>query len=264
MHISPFDAYRPADSFLHQMNPRVKVVTTLAFVLAVSLAPMGAWPVYILLFALALSAAVLSELGVAFVLRRALLALPFVLAAVPLLVTVRGAPLLSIEVGRWALSVSGAGLERFVSIAIKSWLSVQMAVLLTATTPLTDLLVATRELHLPRLLIAILGLMWRYLAVLVDEAMRMARAREARSGSWQGQGGGTLVWRARVTGAMAGSLFLRGYERSERIYNAMLSRGYDGTIRSLPLKPLSTGQRIALAVMLLILALVVTLGYYLG
>jgi cobalt/nickel transport system permease protein len=264
MHISPFDAYRAEDSLWHRLDSRVKLVLTLAFVLCVSLTPMGAWPVYILLLALVLSASILAELGPAFVLRRAFVALPFALAALPLLVTVKGAPLLSIPVGPWLLSVSMAGLERFVSIALKSWLSVQMAILLTATTPLPDLLVAMRALRLPKLLVAILGLMWRYLGVLGDEAMRMIRAREARSGSWNERSGGTLGWRAGVTGNMAGSLFLRGYERSERIYNAMLARGYDGTIRSFPLRPVPSRERVFLLVALLGLLALLLLGYFVG
>lgn len=263
-HVSPFDAYRAEDSFWHRLDSRVKLVLTLAFVLCVSLSPIGAWPVYILLLAFVLSASVLAELGPAFVLRRAWVALPFALAALPLLVAVQGTPLFSIPVGPWLLAVSAAGVERFVSIALKSWLSVQMAILLTATTPLPDLLLALRALRLPKLLVAILGLMWRYLAVLGDEAMRMVRAREAHSGSWHDRSGGTLVWRAGVTGAMAGSLFLRGYERSERIYNAMLARGYDGTIRSFPLRPVPFRERVLLLLSLLVFLALLLLGYSVG
>jgi cobalt/nickel transport system permease protein len=264
MHVNPFDAYRAEDSFWHRLDPRVKFILTLAFVLCVSLTPVGAWPVYILLQALVVSASILAELGSTFVLRRAWVALPFALAALPLLVTVQGAALFSVSVGPWVLSVTTVGLERFVSIALKSWLSVQMAILLTATTPLPDLLVAMRALRLPKLLVAILGLMWRYLAVLGDEAMRMMRARDARSGSWAGRSGGTLGWRARVTGAMAGSLFLRGYERSERIYDAMLARGYDGTIRSFPLRPVPSRERLLLFCAVLTLLGLLALGYSVG
>jgi cobalt/nickel transport system permease protein len=264
MHVSPFDAYRSGDSLLHQLDARVKLVLVLAFILSVSLAPVGAWPVYILLFTLALSASIVSELGISYVMRRAFLAAPFALAALPVLVTVKGAALWTVSLGRFSILITAPGVERFLSIAMKSWLSVQMAVLLTSTTPLTELLVAMRALHMPRLLVAILGLMWRYLAVLMDEALRMMRARESRSASWQGGSGGSLLWRARVTGAMAGTLFLRGYERGERIYNAMLARGYDGTIRSLPLPVLSTKQRLVLIVGLAILFALVLLGYLIG
>jgi cobalt/nickel transport system permease protein len=62
----------------------------------------------------------------------------------------------------------------------------------------------------------------------------MSRARAARSAAApDGKGGGSIVWRARVTGGMVGSLFLRSYERSERIYAAMQARGFEGEIRHL-------------------------------
>lgn len=264
MHIHSLDVYRAGVSLWHRLDPRVKLALTLTYVLAVSLTPVGAWPAYVLFFALVLSAAVASELGVRFVLKRALLALPFVLAALPLLVMTPGRPLLSIPLGKWLLVLTLPGLERFLSIAVKSWLSVQMAVLLTATTTLPDLLLAMRALRIPELLVATIGLMWRYLFVLMDEAMRMMHAREARSAAGEGHSGGSVVWRARVTGGMAGSLFLRGYERSERIYNAMLARGYDGSIRSLPLRPMSVGERLILFVGLTLLAALVLLGRFLG
>jgi len=264
MHFSPFDLYHAGDSILHGLDPRIKLALTLAFILSVSLTPVGAWPIYVLLLALALSASVASELGLAFVARRAALALPFVLAAFPVMFTIKGDALASVRLGAWTLTLTQPGLERFVSVALKSWLSTQMAILLTATTSLPDLLLAMRSMGLPRLLIAVLGLMWRYLALLVDEALRMLRARDSRSGSWDGRGGGTLLWRARVTGAMAGTLFLRGYERSERVYSAMLSRGYDGTIRSFSLEPLSWAERLMLIAAFLLLAALVLVGYLLG
>jgi cobalt/nickel transport system permease protein len=59
----------------------------------------------------------------------------------------------------------------------------------------------------------------------------MMRARAARSASADGTGGGTAAWRLKVVGGMIGSLFLRSYERSERVYAAMLARGFDGELR---------------------------------
>jgi cobalt/nickel transport system permease protein len=84
--------------------------------------------------------------------------------------------------------------------------------------------------------------MWRYLFVLADEVMRLMRARASRSSHSGKPGtktGGTLAWRAHVTGGMAGNLFLRSFERGDRIYVAMLARGYDGEVRSPTVTPLS-------------------------
>jgi len=238
MHIHFLDPYRPRDSLIHRLDPRIKLVLTLAFILTNALIPPGAWPAYILMFALIISIEMLSELGVEYVLKRSALAFPFVLAALPLILTIPGEKLFSLSVGPWVITATYSGLERFISIALKSWISIQATIVLAASTSFPDLLVAVRAIRVPRLMVSIFGLMWRYLFVLVDEALRLMRARAARSGKSEhlnAKSGGSLSWRARVTGGMAGNLFLRGFERSDRIYMAMVSRGYDGEARSLPL-----------------------------
>jgi len=232
------------------LDPRVKIVLVLAFILTVVLTPPAAFPIYPLLLALVWSAAVSAELGVAFVVRRAFIAVPFALVALPLIVTTPGPALGHLPLLGW--SISSRGLIRAVSIVLKSWLSVQAAILLAATTRFTDLLWALRALRIPATLVAIVGFMYRYLFVLGDEALRLLRARAARSAeAEEGRGGGTLLWRGRVAGGMVGSLFLRSFERSERIYHAMVSRGYAGEIRHL--SPPRLRQRdIVLALLFLI------------
>ena len=90
------------------------------------------------------------------------------------------------------------------------------------------------------------------------------RARAARSGQSTATGaktGGSLAWRARVTGGMAGSLFLRALERSDRIYMAMVSRGYDGEVRTIPLPGLNRIQLSVLALGLVVLVLLLMLAF---
>ena len=258
MHANFLDPFQHGHSPVHRLDARVKLVLVVAFILTSALTPIGAWPVYLLLLALILSVELLSDLGMPFYLKRALLALPFVLAALPILVTTRGETLLALPFG---LAVSLPGLDKFLSIAFKSWVSVQAAILLATTTEFPDILRAMRSLRLPRLLVAIIGLMWRYIFVIVDEVLRLLRARASRSAESDQPGlrsGGSLFWRARVTGTMAGSLFLRSLERSDRIYNAMLARGYDGEVRGLPrpgLRPLDWAIfAISLAVLTLLLS----------
>ncbi len=266
MHANFLDPYRPRASLVHALDPRVKFLLAVGFILAAALTAPGAWAVYILLAALALAVMVLSELGVGYVLKRSALALPFVLAALPVMFTLDGAALWHLRLGPLTLTLSDAGLERFISIALKSWLSVQIAIMLAGTTPFPELLLAMRSLRIPRLLVAIIGLMWRYLFVLVDEALRLLRAREARSGALAEPGrrvGGTVAWRARVTGGMAGNLFLRSFDRADRIYAAMAARGYDGEVRTMPIPPVPVGQRVLAGLGLLILALLILLGYLL-
>jgi len=264
MHVHFLDPYQARPSLVHRLDPRVKFVLVLAFIFTTALTPPGAWPVYVLLFSIVLSVEILSELGVGNVLKRASLALPFVLAALPVLVTAKGLPLWTVTLGPWALTITQAGVERFAGVAVKSWLSVQMAIVLAASTPFPDLLLAMRAVKIPRLLVAIIGLMWRYLFVLVDEALRLMRARAARSGHPVTPGarvGGSVAWRARVTGGMAGNLFLRSFERADRIYAAMASRGYDGEVRAFPIPPITLVQWSVLGVGLATLGLLTVGGY---
>jgi cobalt/nickel transport system permease protein len=264
VHVHFLDPYRPGSSPIHQLDPRVKLVLTLVFILTNALVPTGAWPIYILLFALILSVELLSDLGIRYVLRRSSLALPFVLAALPLIFTISGPAWFSMPLGPWMIHASLPGLARFVSVALKSWISVQAAIVLAASTSFPDLLVAMRALRVPRLMVSIFSLMWRYLFVLVEEASRLLRARQARSGQSDKPGvkaGGSLVWRARVTGGMAGSLFLRAFERSDRIYMAMVARGYDGEARSLPLPQIRISQWVVLTAGLSLLTLLLGASY---
>jgi cobalt/nickel transport system permease protein len=233
LHIHALDAYRPKSSIIHHLDARVKLVLAVLFIVSAALTPDGAWPAYVLLTALALGVTVASRLGVGFVYRRSAVALPFALAALTVIFSTPGRPLLTTRVLGLNVTLTDAGLIRFVSIVLKSWLSVQMAVVLTASTHFPALLQAMRSLRVPKVLVAVFGFAYRYLFVIGDEALRMLRARAARSGTAGERGGGSLLWRARVTGGMAGSLFLRSIERSERIYDAMVARGYDGEVRSL-------------------------------
>jgi cobalt/nickel transport system permease protein len=264
MHVHYLDPYREGNSPIHRLDPRVKLVAALSFIVTTSLTPVGAWPVYVLLWALALSVTIVSEIGVGRVLKRSSLALPFVLAALPLVFTSGQTVLGTVPLGFANLTVYAEGLERFLSIAVRSWISVQMAVVLATTTPFPDLLMAMRGIKIPRLLVAVFGLMWRYLFVMADEAGRLIRARESRSGSTgdpRHKAGGTLAWRAKVTGGMAGSLFLRSIERGDRIYAAMASRGYDGEVRGFHPPAVPAAQWAVLAGCLTLLALLLALSF---
>lgn len=200
----------------------------MAFIVAVSLLPTGAYLALAIAWATIVGLSVVARLGPLRTTRAAVFALPFLLAALPLVVTRSGDPLGTVALGPIVLTISGEGLRQFTTIALKSWISVQAALLLSFTTPFHELVDALRELHLPRVMVAIIGFMYRYLDVLTDEAHRMERARASRSADPDGHGGGSLRWRATITGRMVGSLFLRSYERSERIYAAMQARGFDG------------------------------------
>lgn len=240
MHSDAFDRYHHENSTLHRLDPRIKAVVTIAFILSNALLPDGAWIAFALSWLFLLLANTLSNLGLGFTFRRSFIAFPFALVAVTVLFSIPGHPLFQFHFMMWDFAITDAGLLRFVSIVIRSWLSVQMAILLVTVTRFPDLIHAFEHLRVPAILTTIIAFLYRYLFVLSDEVIRLLRARQSRSAASpstslrMGQrSGGSVVWRARVAGNMAGQLFLRSYERSDRIYNAMLARGYDGRLRTL-------------------------------
>lgn len=231
---SAFDFYRPRQSAIHRLDPRVKVALAVLYIVSNVLLPDGAWFAFALAWGAILAAGSAGRLSPGYALKRSFIALPFALAAVTAIFSAPGAPAATVALGPWRATATDAGLVRFASIVIRSWLSVQMAVLLTATTPFPDLMHALRHLKIPPVIVAVSSFAYRYLFVLAAEAGRLLRARQARSARLPGQkGGGSIVWRAGVAGNMVGQLFLRSYERSDRVYSAMLARGYRGHMLTL-------------------------------
>ena len=116
---------------------------------------------------------------------------------------------------------SGPGPRWPRSILIKNGLALMTMLVLAGTTPFPRLLTAMRRLGVPLVLVATLQFMERYRYVLLDELDRMATARRARTFRRRG----TLSWS--LLGGLIGMLFLRTFERAERVHDAMIARGWD-------------------------------------
>lgn len=245
MHFDLTDHYQGRSSLIHRLDPRVKTILTLSYLLGLSLIPVGGWAGFLAFAGLLLIAVGASGLDLAFTVRRSYIALPFVLAALPIIFIDQGDSIATLPGVGWA--VSAAGLERFLSIMLRTWLGVQAGVLLTVTTRFPDLIWALGALRVPGVMVAIIAFMYRYLFILVDQALRMMQARAARSARVKGRPGPGMLWHGRVAGTMAGNLFLRSLERSERVYAAMASRGYDGAPRLLERFRMKPGDWLVLA-----------------
>ncbi len=262
MHINAFDHYHFHESVIHRLDPRIKVVVTVAFILSNAILPDGSWLAFCVAWLGLLLVNDLSGLGLGYSFKRSFIILPFVLVAVTAIFSPLGTPLAEWNLGFITLIPTDFGVVRFFSILVRSWLSVQMAILLVATTQFPDLIHAFEHLRLPRVLTTIIAFLYRYLFVLTDEALRLLRAREARSAGFPGhKRGGKWVWRARVAGSMVGQLFLRSYERSDRIYNAMLARGYTGHLRTLNPHKMTRGDWLILTLSLLALSFIQFVGW---
>lgn len=261
MHFDAFDRYHDTNSFIHRLDPRVKVVVTVAFILSNALLPDGAWMAFGISWLFLLFVNAFSNLGITFTLKRSFVALPFALVAITVLFSIPGNPLTSFHFIFWDLTITDAGLLRFESILVRSWLSVQMALLLVGTTRFPDIVHALEHLRVPSILTTIIAFLYRYLFVLVDEVFRLLRAREARSAAAEGvRSGGGVAWRAGVAGHMAGQLFLRSYERSDRVYNAMLARGYTGHLQTMNPHELHRVDYVAMILAILLLLLLQLVG----
>ena len=224
------ERYQAGSSVVHSLDARLKLLATLAFVLVVTSAPVAAWSAFLLQGVLALFVVFAARIPLIEVLKRSAIALPFAgMVALSLPFTRGGQTLWAWHLFGWRLTVTREGLLLFSTVVVKAWLAALLGALLVATTPFAALLRAMRFFRVPAILTTTIAFMYRYLFVLLDEAMRIQTARDARSTG----PGGTAFWRMRVLGGMIGSLFIRSYERSERIYAAMLSRGFSGQVRSL-------------------------------
>jgi cobalt/nickel transport system permease protein len=231
MFIQLEERYAQRDSSVHRLDPRTKLLVALALIVAMSLLPFGRWALYALVWVAVLAVSQIAKVGARTVIQRSFVALPFALAALALPFTVPGQVIGHLPFLNWPISLEG--LVRAGSIVVKSWVSVQVALVMVMTTSLPDLLWALRALRVPEPLVAIASFMYRYLFVLADEVGRLLRARASRSGARAGyRAGNGLVWRGRVAGYMVGSLMLRSFERSERVYNAMSARGYAGELKN--------------------------------
>jgi cobalt/nickel transport system permease protein len=245
-----FGLYYESKSNLHQLDGRLKAPAAFALILLIGALPYGAWPVLMFLLFLVVGLQIASEIPFSVLYSRSLIVIPFMLAAIPVLFLAGGDVIFQVHLIQQPWVITSNGINQFVFILIKSWLSVQVAILLAATTTMMSLLNALRVYHVPKILVLIFRLMWRYLSIMITKAQRMMRAREARSVEGLYPAAHALkhlAWRAKGTGAMAGSLFVQSLEQSERVYTAMLSRGFDGELRLLPEPPITMKQNLVLS-----------------
>ncbi|MEV5351966.1 cobalt ECF transporter T component CbiQ [Streptomyces sp. NPDC052693] len=211
--------YRHGHSPVHGLPPHTKLAAVFAFVVVVVSTPREAMWAFGLYAVLLGGVAYLARVPAAFLLRRLLIEVPFVAFAVLMPFVAEGE---RVEVLGLSLSVNG--LWGAWNVLAKGTLGVAASVLLAATTELRELLLGLQRLRLPPLLVQIASFMIRYGDVVTDEMRRMRIARESRGFEARG----LRHWGVLATSA--GALFIRSYERGERVHLAMLSRGYAGSM----------------------------------
>ncbi|WP_149179647.1 cobalt ECF transporter T component CbiQ [Streptomyces sp. TRM49041] len=239
--------FRHGHSPVHALPSHTKLVAVFCFVVVVVSTPreaMWAFGAYALLLA---AVAGLARVPALFLLKRLAIEIPFVAFAflMPFVVPGEQTTLLGV-------SVSVPGLWDAWNVLAKGTLGVAASVLLAATTELRALLLGLQRLRLPPLLVQIASFMIRYGDVITDEMRRMSIARRSRGFEAKG------VRHWGVLAKSAGALFIRSYERGERVHLAMVSRGYTGSMPVID-EVTATGTQWARAVALPMSALLVCL-----
>lgn len=211
--------YVHAHSPLHTAPPQIKILTALVSVFAVVATPREAFWAFGLYAVIVGASIAVARIPIRAVATRLLVLVPFYVLA--LLFPIVGA---DPRVDVLGVSLSEPGLWDMWNLVVKATLGAAIAIVVGATTEFSDLLRGFDALHVPPVITAILAFMVRYLDVVVTDLSRMRLAilarghRLSRPGDWG------------PYGKAAGALFIRTYERGERVYLAMRSRGYDGTM----------------------------------
>lgn len=199
--------YHPGDSPVHRLPAQVKIVAALLTVLGVVATPMAEFWAFGVYLVLIVVVGRIARVPVSHFAKRAFIEVPFVLVAV--LMPVLG---------------GAAGALAGWNILAKGTIGVLTSLTLAATTTPRDLIVGLQRLRTPAVLTTIATLMLRYLEVIAAEARRMRLARISRGHDPR------FLWQVGATARGVGALFIRSYERGERVHLAMLSRGWTGAM----------------------------------
>lgn len=208
-----------AHSPLHRAPAHLKVVALVGFMLLVVATPREWYPVFAG-WALVLGVVIaVSRVPVTFLLKRLAIEVPFVVFAVLMPFIAHGP---RVEV--WGLSLSESGLLSAWGLLVKGTIGVLSSLTLAATTEPDDLLRGLQRLHMPDLVVQIMGFMLRYVDVVTADLRRMTIAIRSRGCDPRSPRHWPVLARS------LGALFIRSYERGERVHLAMLSRGYTGSL----------------------------------
>lgn len=202
---------------VHRAPAHLKILVLLAFMITVVATPRDWYPAFAFYLAAITIVISISRVPPPYLLKRAVVEVPFVFFAV-LLPFVATGPQTEVL----GVTVSQHGLEAGIALLVKGTLGVLASLTLAATTEPQELLLGLERLRLPQQLVQIMSFMVRYLDVVTGEMQRMKIARESRGFSARNPRHWPVLARS------AGALFIRSYERGERVHLAMLSRGYTG------------------------------------
>jgi cobalt/nickel transport system permease protein len=237
--IKKLDPRAALPSPLDSISPPARILAVLVMLMAISLTPNAHWLTWMFYACGVVAILQISRVDLLRLIQR--LAVESVFVGVVVLGTLfrAGGEVL----WQWgALEVTTVGVMVLGSVSCKLILSLTLLNLLTLTIPIPELLKALASLKVPPLLVAILSSMYRYLDLLIEEFATMKRAAIARNLT------AGKDWQRLVIGNMIGALFIRTYDRGNRIHAAMVSRGYGGDTQTVKPQSFTASDRVFLIV----------------
>lgn len=209
-------------SKIHHLAPEAKLAAAFAFVVAVAITPREAIWAFAIYWATLVAVIRIAKLRFGFVAARLSVIIPFVLFAVFLPFIASGE-----KIDVVGIPMSPDGLWAAWNVLAKASIGASVSIILAATTELPDIIRGMERLKVPAVMTSIASFMIRYLELIAGELGRMRVAMTSRGYDprW--------LWQAKPIAASAGAMFVRSYERGERVYDAMLSRGYTGAMPDL-------------------------------
>ncbi len=222
----------PGDSPVHRLDAAAKLAGLVGFVVIVAVTPRRAVGLFVVDAALVVAAVVVAGIPARVMLTRLVAVVPFVAFAFALPFIGSGP-----QVDVAGVSMAAEGLWAAWGIVAKALLGAAASILVVATTSLPELLRGLGRLRMPAVMVAIVAVMVRYVDLVADQLARMRRAMTARGHDprW--------FWQARPIASSVGTLFVRSYERGERVHLAMVARGFDGHLP--PVDPPAPASRVA-------------------
>jgi cobalt/nickel transport system permease protein len=211
MHHSYIDKYADLDSVIHKADARLKITAAMILILLIVLSGPSAYLSFILYGSVLLAILAISGIPFLFIFKKTLVVIPFVILMAVFIPFIK----------------EQDGSILFRGIVIRAYLAILCMTLLISSTEFASLLKGLEQLKVPKIFIMIMSFMYRYLFLLIDETQRMQRAKDSRSFGKTG-----CLRLTRFLSNIIGVLFVRSYERAERVYLAMCSRGFNGSIKT--------------------------------
>ncbi len=210
---------------LQTVDPRIKFLALLGFIIVAVY--VHNIPVLLILMGLAILMAALSSIPLRFYLPRVWLFIPLFtgIIAIPAMfnVVTPGKEIYGISVGEFSLYITHEGLWSATILVLRVAIAVSFAVLLTLTTKWNELIDSLLSLKISPVFVLVLTFTYRYIFYLLEIMSRMLLSRKSRS---SGKVGAIRSWK--LFAPLIGALFIRAHETNEKVYLAMLSRGFTG------------------------------------